>query len=79
MMTEVLKSGSSYIMYDIHTGLQYMLNPISSRQVVYDLKMYTNLYIKCIHIERVLFQLHGGVFGLLISCLEAEILAFKDM
>ena len=34
---------------------------------------------RCIQIQRAIFEFHVGAFRLLISCLEAEILPFKDM
>ena len=55
-----------------------MINPISVGQAVYDLKNYTNLYIMYPD-GKAIFDLHGGVFGLLIYCLEAEILQLKDI
>ena len=36
-------------------------------------------YTQCTQVEGAIFQLHSGVLGLLISCLEAEILPFKDI
>ena len=53
------------------------IDPIPVRQVTYNLKYYTNLYtLFPDRIETAIFQLHGGAFGLLISCLETEILPF---
>ena len=37
------------------------------------------MYIQFTQLQSAVFQIHRGIFRLLISCLEAEILPFKDI
>ena len=59
---------------------QPIINPISTRRVIYNPENYTTLYI--MYPDRkslVYFSSVGGGVGLLTSCLDSEILPFKDM